>query len=229
MSTPPTGAQLELRHGDQVAQVVQVGGGLRSYDVGGRPVLDGYPADARPDGGRGQVLAPWPNRVRDGRYTFDGAEQQLALTEVAKRNAIHGLVRWSEWSVVDRSAASVGLAVRVWPQPGYPFHLDLRATYALRDDGLTTVLLATNAGDLYRLQLVDKRNHVEGAWRDLRRRGDPGATGVVDQVLRTTTGLVLRFTPAGQPPVTVNLRPNFTGELNQGGKVVAVAMRKAAP
>ena len=90
-------------------------------------------------------------------------------------------------------------------------------------------VVATTAGDLYGLQLVDKRNHVEGAWRDLRRRGDPGASGVVDQVLRTTTGLVLRFTPAGQAPVTVSLRPNLTGELNQGGKVVAVAMRKAGP
>ena len=90
-------------------------------------------------------------------------------------------------------------------------------------------VVGTSGGDLYGLQLVDKRNHVEGAWRDLRRRGDPAASGVVDQVLRTATGLVLRFTPVGQPPVTVNLRPNLTGELNQGGKVTAVAMRKAGP
>ena len=90
-------------------------------------------------------------------------------------------------------------------------------------------VVAAGVGDLYGLQLVDKRNVVEGAWRDLRRKGDPAASGVLDQALRTTTGLVLRFKPAGQQPVTVSLRPNLRGELSQGGKVTAVAMRKAGP
>ena len=91
------------------------------------------------------------------------------------------------------------------------------------------VLSAEGRGDLYSLQLVDKRDRVEGAWRDLRRSGGgAAASGVLEQVLRTPTGLVLRFTPAGQEVVTVNLRPNLKGELNQAGKVVAVALRKAA-
>ena len=40
----------------------------------------------------------WPNRVRDGRYRFDGQDLQLGLTEAAKGNAIHGLVRWVGWA-----------------------------------------------------------------------------------------------------------------------------------
>src|SRR6478609_2457105 len=43
---PPSGRQYELRHGDQRAVVVEVGGGLRLYEVGGRPVLDAYAEDA---------------------------------------------------------------------------------------------------------------------------------------------------------------------------------------
>jgi aldose 1-epimerase len=86
--------------------------------------------------------------VRDGAYSFDGAGQQLALTEVAKHNAIHGLVRWAEWTVLDRSAASAELGVRVWPQPGYPFQLEVRATYTVAEDGLTVVLRGTNTGDV---------------------------------------------------------------------------------
>ena len=88
-------------------------------------------------------------------------------------------------------------------------------------------LVGTSEGDLYSLQLVDKRDHVEGAWRDLRRRRDPAGSGVLDQVLRTPTGLVMRFTPAGQTPVTLSLRPNLKGELKQGTKVTEIAMRKA--
>jgi aldose 1-epimerase len=49
-----------------------VGATLRAYTVGGRDVLDGFGLDERSDGGRGQVLIPWPNRLRDGRYEWDG-------------------------------------------------------------------------------------------------------------------------------------------------------------
>jgi aldose 1-epimerase len=146
MTYHPTGEQYQLRHGDQVAVVVQVGGGLRSYDVAGRPVLDSFAADAQPDGGRGQVLAPWPNRVRDGRYRWNGAEQQLALTEAAHHNAIHGLVRWAEWSLQSRSESGVAVGCRIWPQPGYPFRLDLTVSYDLGEDGLSVAMTAQNQG-----------------------------------------------------------------------------------
>ncbi len=144
---PPTGTQHELTHGDQVAVVTEMGATLRAYEVGGRPVIAGFPATHRPDGGRGQVLAPWPNRIRDGRYSFGGEEHQLGLTEVPKRNAIHGLVRWTGWQLAERGATDVSLTTTVWPQTGYPFLLRLRATYRLGDDGLDVALHARNDGD----------------------------------------------------------------------------------
>ncbi|MDQ1635523.1 MAG: aldose 1-epimerase, partial [Frankiaceae bacterium] len=65
----PSGEQVELRLGDAVATVVEVGGGLRTYSAGGRDILDGYAADEMASAGRGQVLLPWPNRVEDGRWS----------------------------------------------------------------------------------------------------------------------------------------------------------------
>jgi len=147
MATAPTGTQHELVRGEQVAVVTEMGATLRSYAVAGRPVLDGFAAHERPDGGRGQVLAPWPNRVRDGRYTFDGEELQLALSEVGARNAIHGLVRWVGWTLDDRGADWATLTTTVWPQSGYPFLVRLRATYRLGEDGLHVTLAARNDGE----------------------------------------------------------------------------------
>ena len=95
----PSGDQVLLRHGDHRAVVVEVGGGLRSYALGDWEVLDGYAESEQCSGGRGQALLPWPNRVRDGRYAFGGAEHQLALTEPERHNALHGLVRWVSWTV----------------------------------------------------------------------------------------------------------------------------------
>ena len=142
----PSGEQFELAFGDRRAVVVEVGAGLRTYSVDGREVLDDYAADEMCASGRGQVLMPWPNRIEDGSYEFDGRRHQLPLTEVDARNAIHGLVRWTSWSVAEREPARVVLEHVLHPEPGYPFALALRIEYSLGDDGLTVRTGATNVG-----------------------------------------------------------------------------------
>lgn len=142
----PSGEQVELSFGEQRAVVVGVGGGLREYAVGERPVLDGYEAGELCPSGRGQLLVPWPNRIEDGRYELGGRSHQLALDEPERSNAIHGLVRWSEWSVASREAARAVLEHVLHPSPGYPFTLGLRVEYSLAQDGLTVRLDATNLG-----------------------------------------------------------------------------------
>jgi aldose 1-epimerase len=146
-SRSPSGAQHRITHGDQVAVVTEVGATLRQYDVGGRRLVDGFAPDTMADGGRGQVLVPWPNRVRDGRWTWEGEDLQLSISEVGGGNAIHGLVRWVGWSTEEHSTDAVTLSATVWPSPGYPFRLGLTATYRLDDDGLSVRLVARNQGD----------------------------------------------------------------------------------
>jgi aldose 1-epimerase len=141
-----SGEQVELVYGDQAAVVVGVGGGLRRYSVDGRDVLDAYGADEVCPSGRGQLLVPWPNRIEDGSYELGGSRYQLALDEPERRNAIHGLVRWSEWSVAERAPERAVLEHTLYPTPGYPFALALRADYRLAGGGLTVRLEATNVG-----------------------------------------------------------------------------------
>jgi aldose 1-epimerase len=144
--TAPSGEQFELVHSDQRAVVVEVGGGLRTYSAGGRDLLDGYALDAPSTSGRGQVLAPWPNRLEDGSYEFDGRRHQLALSEPERHNAIHGLVRWAPWTAGDRAPARVVMEHAIHHQPGYPFSLALSIEYSLTDDGLRVQTTATNIG-----------------------------------------------------------------------------------
>ena len=141
--TSPSGERFEIAFGDQRAVVVEVGGGLRSYEVGGTPVLDGYGEDEMCRSGRGQVLAPWPNRLHDGSYEFGGRRLQLPINDLATNGAIHGLVRWANWRVRDRDGAGVVMAYRLHPQPGYPFTLDIEIAYRLADDGLSVTTTAT--------------------------------------------------------------------------------------
>ena len=145
-SIPPSGKQYEIAYGDQRAVVVEVGGGLRSYSVGGRDVLDGYAVEDMCTSGRGQLLLPWPNRIEDGSYEFGGRRHRLPLTEPEHGNAIHGLVRWAPWTAVEHEPHRVVLEYLLHPQPGYPFALALRNECALSDEGLSVRTTATNVG-----------------------------------------------------------------------------------
>ena len=143
---PPSGEQITIAARDQEAVVVEVGGGLRSYSVGGRELVDGYRADEMSSSGRGQVLIPWPNRLQDGSYEFDGQRHQLSLNEPERGNAIHGLVRWSAWTATEREPHRAVMEHVLYPQPGYPFSLRISIEYTLSDSGLQVRTTATNLG-----------------------------------------------------------------------------------
>lgn len=144
-ATPPSGEQVSIANGDQAATIVEVGGALRDYSVGGAAVLDGYAVDEICDGARGQTLIPWPNRLKDGRFTFDGRPQQLPLSEPAKHNAIHGLVRWASWEFGSRAASHVSVRHTLRPRRGWPFSLALEIEYRLFN-GLLVTTRARNVG-----------------------------------------------------------------------------------
>jgi len=143
----PSGEQYGIAHGDQRATIVEVGGGVREYSQGRRPVLDPYEAASMCDGAHGTPLIPWPNRLADGRYRFDGRDYQVALTEPAKHNAIHGFLRWRSWRAIRHDPDRVVMATTLFPQTGYPFLLDVAVDYRLTGDGLVVTTMATNAGD----------------------------------------------------------------------------------
>ncbi len=141
---PASGDQWVIASGDQQVVVVEVGGGLRSYRVGDWDVLDGYAEDDMAPYAAGQVLAPWPNRIRDGQYTYRGKQYSLALTEPEHLNAAHGLVRWLPWQAVATAADSVRVACVLAAQPGYPWSLQLTTAWSVGPGGLRAEHTATN-------------------------------------------------------------------------------------
>ncbi|MPY91569.1 MAG: hypothetical protein GEV08_00485 [Acidimicrobiia bacterium] len=142
----PSGEQYSITHGSQTVVITEVGASLRDYTAAGRPVLDGYGAEEPCTGGRGQSLLPWPNRVRGGRYPWQGSTEQLDLTEPDKGGAIHGLTRWANWRLVERSGHRARFAYVLHACPGWPFVLGCELDYSLGDAGLTVRTTATNLG-----------------------------------------------------------------------------------
>ncbi len=147
MTIAPSGEQYEIVHGQQRATIVEVGGGVRAYTAGERPVLDPYPVDAVCDGAHGAPLIPWPNRLADGRYHFDGTDHQVALTEPEKHNAIHGFLRWRSWRALEQAPDRVVMGIRLYPLMGFPFTLEVSVTYELGEGGLGVATAVTNLGE----------------------------------------------------------------------------------
>jgi aldose 1-epimerase len=150
---PRTGTQHHLAAGDYEATVTELGAGLRRLRYRGRPLIREYGADEVPPAGAGQLLIPWPNRVDRGRYDFAGTSYQLNLSEPATGNAIHGLTRFANWLTAGPGGPGDGpdtgravLRHALHAQPGYPFCLELTASYQLSADGLEVAVTARNTG-----------------------------------------------------------------------------------
>ena len=182
---------VELAVGDQHLVVDLIGGGLRAYAARSRPILDGYAASGGATSGRGQVLIPWPNRLEDGSYEWDGRRLQVSINEPENGNAIHGLVRNATWSLAAREDDRAVVEYRLEPQAGYPFSLALAIEYSLSADGLGVQTTAANTG-------ADAAPFGSGM--------HPYLTGPVDDLVLRAPGRVVlhsdaRSLPAGREPV----------------------------
>jgi len=223
----PSGEQYEFAAGGYRAVVTEGGAALRSLDHGERPLLDGFAKDAMPSGGRGQLLVPWPNRIRDGRYAFGGRELQLPLTDPAHGNASHGLARWVAWTLEERTSTSVSLVYRLMAQSGYPWTIDLHVLYDLSADGLTVTQTATNLSP-------EPAPYASGAHPYLRVGGPPGgragdgrADGRIDDLELTVPAATWlevddRLLPVAEHPV--GAAHDFRGPRRIGDAVLDVAL-----
>ncbi|MET0236015.1 MAG: aldose 1-epimerase family protein [Kibdelosporangium sp.] len=135
---------LEIVHGTARAVITETGAGLQSYEVNGVPYSETFGYGETPPLGAGSVLVPWPNRTADAQWHLDGELQQLEVTEPARGNAIHGLTRRLQWTVLEDVGSAISLEVEI---ADWPSRLRTTIQYALDDSGLTVTHGVHNLGD----------------------------------------------------------------------------------
>jgi len=141
------GRLYELEHGNQRAVVAGVSATLLSWQVEGKEMLLTHSPDVVGEGYQGKTIVPWPNRIEDGKYTFEGTEYQVPINEPDRNTALHGLLSFIEWQPVSHRRDSVVLEAQQHPNYGYPFHLVFRIEFSLGRHGLRSELTARNVGD----------------------------------------------------------------------------------
>ncbi|MGW6173901.1 aldose 1-epimerase family protein [Arthrobacter sp. NPDC055138] len=215
-SQAATGEQFELRRAGSRAVITELAGGLRLFEKHGVQLTETYDAGRIPPSACGILLAPWPNRVAEGRWTLDGAVQQLDITEPARGHAIHGLLRNTGYRLVERSESSLVLRAEIFPQHGYPFRLSHSAEYSLDQAGDLTV----------RQELVNRSTAAApvalGAHPFLRLGDEPA-----DRL--TLTVPAARFFPADPQTMIPTSESPVDGptDLRQGARLADLAMDQA--
>jgi aldose 1-epimerase len=96
----------------------------------------------------GEILAPWPNRIADGKYSLNGNDFQLNVNEKVRNNALHGLVFDKYWKVSSKSENRISLQITIDDSEQYPGILELEMTYQIDNQGLSSTLTATNQGEI---------------------------------------------------------------------------------
>lgn len=102
------------------------------------------PADLYP----GSILAPWPNRIRDGAYNFHGKQYQLPINEVDRDNSLHGLVAYTQWQVINQSLSHLSLKYILDLPKIYPGRLEMNVEYKIINQKLIIKIIAKNIGEV---------------------------------------------------------------------------------
>lgn len=112
-------------------EVCELGATLKRLVLSNQDILLSFNDGELPLYGQGQILFPFPNRIKDGSYYYMGSKMQLPINETKLNNAIHGLVRFEKWQLVQRGNNFIELCFELLPQPGYPFRIIINTHYFL--------------------------------------------------------------------------------------------------
>lgn len=137
---------LDTHTGEYVSVLPEYGGAINSMALSHKgeliEIMNGYLSDQElkktlHSSFKGSNLFPFPNRIRDGKYSFHNTEYQLALNFPQENNAIHGLIYDKEFKVVDiedgEIACTLILEYTAKPAPGYPFTYLIKVIYKLKE------------------------------------------------------------------------------------------------
>jgi len=195
------------------------------------PVSTAVPA-AQADAQVPQALDPLGDLISQSNQTTDEEEAETAASKPAPKH---------RGTVLPIPPPEASTAPDGGPTKAQVYELRVKGSVAAAQnlqgplDGGWKITGADGA-QLYALQIVDKAGgagELEGAWRDVRRPGTVGSTGLIEDLRREGEAIIARFSPKGGQSSTLTLRPagyeRWSGELAENGASVAVIAEHVLP
>ena len=141
------GEQLSISRRDEknlsIAEFGVFGGQISHLVLGGVEVIPKFSGEDARARVFGYTLAPWPNRLQDGKYQVDGIDYQIPKLD-SQNNANHGLLLDEKMEVLSHDSDSLKLFYSFGKDAHYPFAIDLEIEFSLEENALVTRATATN-------------------------------------------------------------------------------------
>lgn len=125
--TPRTGNQYSIHYGDYSAVICELGAKIRRFDYQGKEIFARSASTILTPTCNGYVLAPWPNRIENGEYDFNGKHYCAPVNEyhpAPRNNANHGYAYHYMWKLESLTDSAVTLSLRFPNLDGYPVRCD---------------------------------------------------------------------------------------------------------
>ncbi len=132
-------ALIDSNNGGAITKLV-----LKGQDIIRHPLKDDDPKKGYPSA----ILFPFPNRIKDGKYEFEGKEYKLEINEPQNHNAIHGFVAFQTFQILKQGDSSVELMFQyTGEKEGYPFPFKIKIIYTIKDNELSFITEVENTGN----------------------------------------------------------------------------------
>ena len=129
--TPRTRNQYSIHYGDYSAVICELGAKIRRFDYQGKEIFCPFGVNDLTPTCNGYVLAPWPNRIENGEYDFNGKHYCAPVNEyhpAPRNNANHGYAYHYMWKLESLTDSAVTLSLRFPNLDGYPSMPAMMAT-----------------------------------------------------------------------------------------------------
>ena len=127
------------------------GGSLEQLIVNGEEIITNLANFPYNQTYASSILFPFANRIKDGKYNFNGKSYSLDVNETKANNALHGLVYNKTFNVIKKNCNSQSASLRLSytekkPHPGFPFFFRIDLIYKLTLNTLDLEVEITNTG-----------------------------------------------------------------------------------
>ena len=123
--------------------VPELGACLQDVIFDSRPILDGPQSIEEMKKNiwfKNSILFPFPNRLKNGKYTFEGKNYQFPINEKTKNNALHGFANEQLFSLENMKCSDS--KAEIWCRhkstgrnAAYPFAFQLDVKMGISDPG----------------------------------------------------------------------------------------------
>ncbi|GAA3572207.1 aldose 1-epimerase [Snuella lapsa] len=120
---------------------LNLGASLQELTLDGHPLIKDLHPLTYNNTYASSVLFPFANRIKDGKYSFQGETYAFDINEEPLNNALHGLVynktfKLAKQHVAHNAAEVILVYSETDPVEGFPFKYTIQLTYSLTKNGL---------------------------------------------------------------------------------------------